>query len=212
MFLLKKTIDQDSGSRLPSPGFRFPSSDAAFTLMELMITIVILGFSSLILIPYFNAVTHGPEPMIRQRAISLGQALMDEITAKKWDELSPNGGGPIDTLQESSGRGLAVSASAIGLDGLELAADRSNWDDVDDYNGYSETDGFTDQNNTAFTLPGYSRQVSVSYIPSNSDPISAVDPLGSPLAADSTDTKRIVVQVTSPRQETFTFVAVVCNF
>lgn len=183
-----------------------------FTLTEMVMTIVILGVTLVILVPFYQAIEHSPDPMIRQRAVALGQALMDEILAKKWDENTPLGGGPIDSAFESSGRGTAAAAATIGRDAPEAAADRRIWDDVDDYDGLDQSTNFTDQDNNSFTLANYRRWVTVTYIPSNTNPISAANPAGTKNSAQSTDSKRIVVSVTSPLNETFTFVAVACNF
>jgi MSHA pilin protein MshD len=188
-------------------------SDRGFTLIELVMTIVILGFLSMILVPFFSSITHSPDPMVRQQAVALGQAIMDEIQAKKWDENTPPGGGPIDTAIESNGRGTAVNASTIGRDDAsELADDRTTWDDVDDYDGLNESNSFTDQNHTSFTLNGYTRTVTVRYILSPSNPITGTIPPGATDTGASTDTKRITVTVASPLGETFTLVAVMCNF
>ncbi|MBU0485848.1 MAG: type II secretion system GspH family protein [Proteobacteria bacterium] len=184
-----------------------PSSAFGFSLLELIITIVILGFSSLVLIPFFNAITRSPDPMIRQRAISLGQGLMDEILAKKWDENTPLGGGAIATSEST--RGLAIPASAIGAEGGET---RIDYDDVDDYHNLTETNDFRDQNNTLFILNGYGRTAKIEYIASNATPITTTAPTGALTAASATDSKRIVVTVTAPNQEQFSFVSVVCNF
>ena len=73
-----------------------------FTLIEIVITIVILGAVAGILVPFFNAIVHSPDPVIRERAISLGQSMMDEIMAKKWDENTPMGGGPICSGESTS--------------------------------------------------------------------------------------------------------------
>ena len=81
------------------PAYR-PAANQGFTLIEIIITIVILGAVAGILVPFFNAITHSPDPVIRERAISLGQAMMDEIMAKKWDANTPMGGGPICTTGE----------------------------------------------------------------------------------------------------------------
>lgn len=190
---------------------------AGFTLLELIMTIVILSLSSLILVPFFQSISHSPDPMMRQRAIALGQSMMDEILAKKWDENTPNGGGPICTTESNASRtsiaDCANQAGNIGLDSGETTTNRGNWDDVDDYNDFlTETDTFKDQENNTFNLTGYSRAVSVRYIPSNSDPITATTPVGSTSQVSATDTKKIVVTVTLPLTETFSFVAVSCNF
>ncbi|MHB1014553.1 MAG: type IV pilus modification PilV family protein [Desulfurivibrionaceae bacterium] len=194
------------------PAYR-PAANQGFTLIEIVITIVILGGVSLILLPFFNAITHGPDPVIRERAISLGQAMMDEIMAKKWDQKTPMGGGPICTGESPSQIvrptlidacvTTATPATTLGPDGET----RTDFNDVDDYNGLSETDTFTDQDGATTTLTGFSRRVTVRYIASNANPIDQ----NTPAAAGTTDTKLVVVTVTSPLGETFYFVAVACN-
>jgi MSHA pilin protein MshD len=187
-----------------------------FTLIELAMTIVILGFTSVILIPFFTSITHSPDPLIRQRAIALGQSMIDEILSKKWDEDTPTGGAPICSGESNGSRpsisNCSKSASTISLDTGESSPNRNNWDDVDDYNGYSESDSFTEQDGDTFTLTGFSRSATVTYIPSDSAPIETTTPVGTTTSAQSTDTKRIVVTVSSPLGETLNFVAILCNF
>ncbi len=187
-----------------------------FSLMEILITIVILGFLSLILIPFYTSITHSPDPVIREKGIALGQALMDEILSKKWDENTPFGGGPLNTDLESS-RGViaATPIASLGLDAGELiGTDRSNWDDVDDYNGLFESPGtpvpLTDQSNNLIPVSGYTRQVQAGYISSTIDPIDRTTTFQGP-GLNTTDTKLIKVTITMPNQETFTLVAVYCN-
>lgn len=188
-----------------------------FTLTELVLTIVILGTVSLILIPFVNSIIHSPDPMIRQRAVALGQALMDEIMAKRWDENTPVGAGPICS-GESPSKGArpslvdnctapgARTASTIGTDTGETS--RTNYDDVDDYNAMpEEVNTFHDQHGTAFTMTGYRRSAKVRYIASNQATIDQ----NTTAAGTTTDTKLIIVEVTSPNAETFHFVAAVAN-
>ena len=183
-----------------------------FTLLEMIMTILILGLVATILAPYFRAITSSPDPVIRQRAVSLAQSMMDEILAKRWDEASPVGGGVIVSSESPVGsRGLGasdpVASAALGREATELANDRSNWDDVDDFNGHTASDAFRDQNNNAFSLPGYSRSVQVDYVTSSASPMDRT----TPVSAGSTDSKRIMVTVTAPNGETFTLVALACN-
>jgi prepilin-type N-terminal cleavage/methylation domain-containing protein len=212
-----------------------PAANRGFTLIEIVITIVILGAVAGILVPFFNAIVHSPDPVIRERAISLGQAMMDEIMAKRWDENTPMGGGPIITQETLDPIGTSCTpcdgnrlycfvcrnpgyipgtASSLGLDAGDAgvdSTDRRNWDDVDDYNYLNanpEIDNFTDQNWAGFTLSGYRRQVAVRYIKIDGTPITdSTDNAGT----DITDTKLVVVTITSPLGETFYFVAVACN-
>lgn len=210
-----------------------------FTLIEIVLTIILLGAVAGILVPFFTAITHSPDPVIRERAISLGQAMMDEIMAKRWDENTPVGGGPVVTGETPAASGTVCTptpysctgnrlycfvcrnpgytpgvASSLGLDAGDAAldpTDRSDWDDVDDYNylnTHPEINDFTDQNWKGFSLTGYRRQVRVRYIKIDGNPITdATDNAGT----DITDTKLVVVTITSPLGETFNFVAVACN-
>jgi len=178
-----------------------PKHCQGFTLIEIVLTIVILGAVAGILVPFFNAIVHSPDPAIRERAISLGQAMMDEIMAKRWDENTPMGGGPLNTVEST--RGSTAPAATLGPDGEA----RIDFDDVDDYNDLTEINNFTDQNGAAFVLNGYDRHVEVRYIASNTNPIDQ----NTPAAGGTTDTKLVVVTVTSPLGEIFNFVAVACN-
>jgi MSHA pilin protein MshD len=201
------------------------TSSCGFTLIEIVITIVILGAVAGILAPFFNAIVHSPDPVIRERAISLGQAMMDEVMAKRWDENTPMGGGPICT-GESSSQAVrpsliddcvtsATPVTSLGRDVVPTVEARIDWDDVDDYNynptiapnGINEANTFIDQNGNPFSLPGYTRTVSVSYIPSDTPSIDQ----NTTATGTTTDTKRVVVTITSPLGETFYFVAVACN-
>lgn len=212
---------------------------AGFTLVELVLTIVILGFSVMILIPFFSSITHSPDPVLREKAIALGQAMMDEIIAKKWDENTPVGGGPVVTGETPVALGticipdpysctgnrlycfvcrnpgyIPGTASAVSLDTGETAGanNRPLWDDVDDYNGVSEplTGSFYDQDGATLPgdLAGFTRSVEVDYIASNATPIDS----STLTTGTATDTKRIIVTVTSPLGETFSLVAVSCNY
>lgn len=180
-----------------------------FTLLELVLTIIILGFSTIILVPYFQAITQSPDPLIRQQAIALGQAMVDEILAKRWDEFTPVGGGPIRSDESPSGT-VRLSKTLDAFDPLTAIAteegSRADYDDVDDYDGSSENNTFYDQTGGSFTMRAFQRDVAVDYIASNSNPVD-----NTAVAAGSTDTKRIMVTITSPRNEEFVFVAVSCN-
>ncbi len=182
---------------------------SGFTLIEMVITIVILGFSSMILLPFFSSIAHSPDPLVRIRAVNLGQSLMDEILAKKWDNNTPAGGGPLKTAESVRvpSAPAATSYAALGPEAGETS--RQLFNDVDDYNGYSETTGvFHDQDNNSFTLTGYQRSVQVSYIASTT---AAIDHNTLSLS-NTSDTKLIVITVTSSTGEKFYFTAVRCNF
>ncbi len=181
------------------------SPDPGFSLIELIMIIVILGFLTAIMVPFIQSFLRSPDPMLRQQAVSLGQALMDEIVSKRWDENTPIGGGPVNTNESSRGSVAATAVASLGADGVET---RTIYDDVDDYNNFSETTDFYDQTGAiSITLNGFSRQAAITYIASTTTTIDA----STAASATTTDTKMVVVTVTSPINETYTFVTVSCN-
>ncbi len=219
------------------PFLRFLSGKDGFTLIEMVITIIILGASSMILLPFFSSISNSPDPVLRGRAIALGQSMMDEILAKKWDENTIAGGGPILTAETvDSGDCLtnriacyraaykdnlyaAPTATTVAnlktdnSDELDNGVSRVLYNDIDDFNNYTEEDSFRDQNYGRFDLDGYKRSVKVKYIPSTSNIINhdteSITLAGNP--ANTSDSKMIVVTVTTPKGEVFYFTSVKCN-
>jgi len=196
--------------------------NSGFTLIELVITIVILGFTLVLLVPFFQAIERSGDPIVRERTAALGQALMDEILSRRWDENTRVGGGPLCSGESGVGRGTtsygsplatcpdssALGLNASGSPGAEGGETRQTYDDVDDYNSMAaETDLFTDQAGVSFTYSGYSRSVSVDYVSSNSSNVDAT----TSSAGGTTDTKRVRVTVTNPLAEQIVFVALICN-
>ena len=110
-----------------------PLRSRGFTLVELIIFIVVLGVATT---GVFTALNRGNvasvEPIYQVKALELAQAQLDEIFGKRYDESSPNGGFP----PCDSGEVGALSCS--GSLGPEEAS-VSDYDDVDDYAGYSPT-------------------------------------------------------------------------
>lgn len=107
------------------------------TLIELLVFIVVMAIALAAVVGvYSQAVRGSNDPLIRLRALELGQAQLDEILARKFDENTPNGGVP---ACDSTGGPVCAG----------IVAD-SDYDDVGDYNG------FVDNSHS-----GYSIQVSV---------------------------------------------------
>jgi MSHA pilin protein MshD len=102
------------------------------TLVELIITIVIL---SIALVGLSLAISSGlgqsSNTLFELRAAALGQAYLDEILSKKFDERSRNSGIPpcVDPMLP----GRACSNPLVTEEGS-----RTRYDDVDDYDGLDE--------------------------------------------------------------------------
>ena len=120
----------------PSPGF---------TLIELVIMIVVLSVGLLGILSVINYTTsHSADPMIQICSVELGQRYLDEILPMRFNENSGNGGTPRCSSSDTG----SVACTAIGAEGES----RSEYDDVDDFNGLVETP-------TGYT--GYSVSVAV---------------------------------------------------
>lgn len=101
-----------------------------FTLIEIVVGIVISAISLTMLYSLiYPQIIHSVEPMLQIRAAELGQAIVEEILAKPYDERSPTGGvPPCDPC---------TAAADFGADGGE--GTRAEFDDVDDFNAYCGT-------------------------------------------------------------------------
>lgn len=199
-----------------------------FTLIETVVFIVVVsvalaGIASLFRTNIQNSVT----PLIRERALALAQAYMDEILAKRWDENTPVGGGCINTgaspdtctnycasiptetqcnrskCTYNSGTSTceppASVSAAMGTDGVSELNNRPLWNDLDDFTATPAQ--AQDINGTA--LPDYSG-FSVN--------VAITKPAAAWNGVPADDVRRITVSVTSPMDETITLIAYRVNF
>ena len=99
------------------------------TLVELIVTIVIMSIAlvSLAMTVSYSA-SHSADSMIQVKVVELGQAYIEEILTKRFDENSPVGGIPACSP-------LTTSCGSLGADGEA----RVDFDDVDDYHGLSDS-------------------------------------------------------------------------
>lgn len=95
----------------------------------------------------------------------------------------------IDEILEQSYMEPGKTSSPIGRESGESATCRANYDDVDDYNGWTDS---PPQNKDCTTMPdltGWTRQVAVAWV----DPANLTQP--APGASSETGMKRITVSV-----------------
>jgi len=125
------------------------------TLIEVILAIVILSVAVTADLTLLAQVGHDSvRSEVMVRATGLGQGLMEQILSKRYDELLEITGGNWSTL---------------GLDLGEIPGDVSTFDDVDDFNGFSET--------LTGSLAGFTRSVQVYYLfPVLADSIPYVPP------------------------------------
>lgn len=103
------------------------TSQAGVTLVELVITIVVVGIAlSALISALTTGITNSTIPLWESKALTLSQAYLDEISAMRFDDQTPVGGGEVDA---------GVSPCSLSTEGQS----RASFDDVDDYNGVSDT-------------------------------------------------------------------------
>lgn len=112
---------------------------AGATLVELVVSIVVIsiGLAGILLVMNRNVSSSG-DPLVQHQAIAIAEAYLEEILAKEFTD--PDGG---------------------ETGGPEAGETRAIFDDVNDYNGLSDT-GARDQNNSPISgLGGYNVAVAV---------------------------------------------------
>jgi MSHA pilin protein MshD len=147
-----------------------------FSLIELVITIVVLSIAlSALTSSLFKGIGRNADPLWQTKASQLSQAYLDEILSMRYAESSPLGGGSI---------------GSCNVDGTEAEeTGRSLYDDVDDYHDLAETADFLDT--TVSSYSGYTVGINVSCIEQ-----------GNPTLTDS---KLIIITITSPTQQSLKF-------
>ncbi len=92
------------------------------TLVELVISIVIIGVAvSGVMLAMSQAARHSANPVIQQQAVAIAEAYFEEIALLAFDEDAATG----------------VIGSEVG--GPEPGETRTTYDDVNDYNGHSDS-------------------------------------------------------------------------
>ncbi|HEC19501.1 MAG TPA: type II secretion system protein [Gammaproteobacteria bacterium] len=170
-------------------------SQGGFTLVETIIVIVLLGAMLAGMTALFtNNVGKSYRPYLRQRALAVANAFMDEILNKRWNEATPLGGGCVNTGSGACPTGPA--AVAIGADGES----RATFDDIDDYHGLNQT---PPQDSSGVNMPGYGGY---------SVAVSVTQPGAAWNGVPAADVRLITVSVTSSSNETITVSAYRVNF
>jgi MSHA pilin protein MshD len=129
------------------------------TLVEILISIMVLGVA---IAPLLGVFTSGTKQSgVSQKittAYNLGQDLMEEIIAKQFDE------DPLNPIRPRD----------LGPDSREHRYSISNpYDDVDDYDGYSESPPQEEDGTDMTDYTGFTRSVIVEYVtPTNFDVVS----------------------------------------
>jgi type II secretory pathway pseudopilin PulG len=127
-----------------------------YILVEVSIAYLLLTLALVALLPVFiMAIRAGKNTEQLQVATYLTGELLEEVRMRKWDENTTATLGHID------------DPSPIGPDAGETASNKTTFDDIDDFNGWSETPARDPLNALMPGLSAYSRTVTVSYVDSS---------------------------------------------
>ena len=183
-----------SNKALPSQLTR----STGFTLIEIIIGIVVLSIAlSIVSTLIAPAEEKSADNILQIKASELAQSLMNDIMSRAFDDNSDMAGGfsRCDEIVDT----ITIACTDEVDFGSEEGADRNLFDDVDDFNGYTEKKNSTNDGIDS----GYNQfniEVSVTY---------AGDDLG--LTANRL-AKRITIKVTTPLGTGIEFTSHKTNF
>lgn len=127
-----------------------------FVLVEVTIAYVLLVFALVSLVPVFIvAIRAGASTEQLQAATYLSSELLEEVRLRKWDERT-----------SLSTEGHISAPSTIGRDGTESATDKTTFDDVDDFDGWTEASAVDPVGRALPAFKSYRRTVTVAYVTS----------------------------------------------
>ncbi|WP_417436145.1 type IV pilus modification PilV family protein [Idiomarina abyssalis] len=164
-----------------------------FTLIELIAGIVVIAIVTLVVTAGLGQLfRQSVDPWQQVRATEIGQGLMNEIMARRFDENSNVGN---QYVRCSEGSGNCTTPAPCPTDGSTPNAEeaqRKQFDDVDDYNGLRLT-GAELSGSSSNHYNGFGAWVCVSEKAAN-------------------ELKRITVAITIPQDETLEFSAIKGNW
>jgi MSHA pilin protein MshD len=167
-----------------------------FTLIEIIIGIVALSISLAIVSSFIAPAEQQSADQIQQiKAAELGQGMLDEILGRAFDENSDM----VGSHWRCGETVPVVRQNCSSTLGTEGESDRSQYDDVDDYNGFNLKVNSTN-NNLDSSFSGFTIGVVVAYA-------------GSELGLSNNNlAKRITVTVTTPLGTAINFTGYKANF
>ena len=188
------------------------AKNKGFTLVELIIGIVVLSIALVLIVSLvIPQARKSVDPIMQVRATELAQSLLNEITAKSFDENSDRVNGVIrcnENYTDSAGNPQFIECTEFDDLGAE-ETNRQNFDDVDDYNGLNQSSGaITNSLGGALEIggvnlyQGFTAQVTVFY-DGNYDGVND---------NAQADAKLITVTITTPSQDELVFSAYRSNF
>lgn len=131
-----------------------------FILVEVSVAYIILSLALVTLIPVFILALRAAKNMEQiTAATQLSSQLLEEISLRKWDRGTPN---PPVYVQ---------APAPLGPDAGESASDKRTFDDIDDFNGWTEPAPLDPVMRPLPAFAAYRRSVTVRYVDSSLAPV-----------------------------------------
>jgi len=164
--------------------FTAAARQRGLSLIELVIFMVVISAALAgVLRIFIQATSASADPMLRRQALAIAESLMEEVQLMPFTFCDPDDAN-VETATSSAG--CASSVEALGPEAGENRFATPQFDNVNDYNGYTMS-GIVDITNTAVAgLSGYSASVAVAPAALNT------------ITAGSGDALRITVSVNAP--------------
>lgn len=180
---------------------QFPRAGKGFTLIEIIAGIVVMAVAMIAMTTLILPMAQSSvDPIHEVRAAELGQSLLNEIMGKRFDE-QPGLSGGKDRCDED-GVPACTAAVNFGTDGAEVPTDADGFDDVDDYDTYSEIEDQLDSSSSYANLyKNFTFVVSVFY-----------DGDYNGVADNDHRAKRIEIVITTPGDQVFKFAVYKGNY
>ena len=167
-------------------------AQGGFSLVELIVTIAIFAVAAAGIFGSMSfALAHQSDSIIRTKEEALARSYFEQISARKYDELTPEGGVP---------KCNPCSSDSAFDDGEA----RANFDDVDDFDALDESPPRSDDGSVMADFPGYRVQVDVRYLAAAEQTLFGF--------TSSEDAKVVEISVQAPGARARTFTAVRANF
>jgi hypothetical protein len=133
-----------------------------YILLEATIAYVVLSLALVSLLPLFILSIRANAATGRiATAVQLASELMEEVAARRWDQKTP------------VPPRIVPAGGQLGLDSGEAPADKRVFNDVDDFQGWSESPPQDPLGRPLPGLAGFSRDVAVSYVDAAFQPSTA---------------------------------------
>lgn len=161
-----------------------------FILAEVSIAYLIMALTVAALVPAFLlAIKAAKNTEKLQVAMDLSTELLEEVRMRKWDENATIPSAYTDPI-----------SATLGVDGAESASDKTTFNDIDDFNGWTENGARDPVMRVLAPFSGYIRTVAVSFVDANLA-----------VSASATDFKRLSICTQPPGLNPVCLYTVVTN-